>query len=423
MNEDFLHYIWKFQRFNKKNLKLTSGESIEIIQPGILNTDSGPDFFNGQIKLNSTKWAGNVEIHKHSSDWLKHKHQDDLAYDKVILHVVWIDDTPIKRLSGEVIPCIELKGLVSKVLLEQYDQLQKEFTLIPCESSIKSVDSFIIETFIERLAFERLEHKSQRLNQLLKLNKNDWESTLYQMLAKYFGFKVNAIPFELLAQSLPYSIIRKHVGNLFQLEALLFGQAGLLEGDFKGNYPRDLQQGYHYLKAKYRLKAIEPSLWKFMRMRPVNFPSIRIAQFAALLNEKKALFESIVNENEVQQLEKTFSVSASAYWDSHFRFDKPAANKRSKKLGVLAINTLLINSIIPLIFNYAKQKGDGELSERALFFLTQFKPEKNKITRLWSHFNIQADNAQQSQALIELKTNYCDLKKCLNCSIGNSILK
>ncbi len=311
---------------------------------------------------------------------------------------------------------------MKKHYLDNYKELSTNSLQVPCENNIAKVDDLIVKSTLERMLIERLEVKSNRFSQVLKLCKNDWEAALYQFLAKYFGFKVNAIPFELLATSISYSVIRKHTNNLFQLEALLFGQAGFLSNDFKGSYPNDLKKEYLFLKNKYQLIPIDNSLWKFMRMRPTNFPTIRIAQFATLLS-KGAIFQKVVDGNNAQELKDIFKIDASEYWKTHFRFDQPAANKRIKKFGDGSIDILLINTVLPMIFIYSKSKGLDELTNEVLKLYSELKPEKNSIITTWNGLNIKSENAADSQALLQLKSNYCDLNKCLTCSIGNSIIK
>lgn len=423
MNEDLLHYIWKFQLFNHNDLKLTSGEPLQIIRSGIHNTDSGPDFFNGQIKIGLTKWAGNIEIHTLSSHWFQHKHQEDETYERIILHVVWEDDKPVKQSNGDFVPTLQLRGLVNKTILEKYEVLNKAKAWIPCEDYLDSVDQFIKIQALERNLVNRLELRSARIDQLLELNKNDWEATLYQLLAKAFGFKVNSVPFELLASSIDYAIVRKLQTNELQLSALFFGQAGFLKQEWKGNYPVSLSEEYKFLKNKYRLESLNVSLWKFMRMRPSNFPTIRIAQFITIFNENKNLFRAILEAEKISDLKKLFEVEANHYWKSHYRFDVPASKNTFKKLGEESIHILLINSVIPLLFNYGKKIGDEALSERAMLFLQGLPSEKNSITKKWNELGIGAQSAYDSQALIELKNNQCSNKKCLTCTIGSSILK
>ncbi|MBL4708710.1 MAG: DUF2851 family protein [Flavobacteriales bacterium] len=423
MNEELLHYIWKFQLFNHQDLKLTSGESFQVIRSGIHNTDSGPDFFNGQVKIDSTKWAGNIEIHTLSSHWFQHKHQEDETYDRIILHVVWEDDKPVLQANGNLVPTIELKGLVNKTILEKFEVLHKTKAWIPCENYIHTIDRLVKIQAIDRNLISRLEQKSSRIDQILKLTKNDWEATLYQLLAKSFGFKVNSVPFELLAASIDFSKVRKLQQNEEQLSSLFFGQAGFLEQEWKGSYPISLQEQYQFLKNKYQLEALNVSIWKFMRMRPSNFPSIRIAQFVALFHQNKNLFQAVLESEKLTDLKKLFEVEANHYWKSHYRFDVPASKNAIKKLGEASIHILLINSVIPLLFNYGKRIGNEVLVERAVQLLQGLPPERNAITKKWRELDVIAQSAYDSQALIELKNNQCSNKKCLTCAVGSSILK
>ena len=257
MQEEFLHYVWKFQLFNRSNLVTAEGEDLEILSTGLHNHDSGPDFFNGQVRLDKTRWAGNIELHLKASDWFNHNHQKDKLYDKIILHVVWEKDKDVRRNNGDLIPTLELKGLVSKSLLDKYEVLKSRKSWIPCEEEITSVDESIKLMMIDRMLVERLEVKSNRIDQLLSLNKNDWEATLYQLLAKYFGFKVNAVPFELLATSIPFSVFRKYQHNQNQLEALLFGQAGFLVDNCEDDYFIELKEEYKFLKNKAKLTHLD----------------------------------------------------------------------------------------------------------------------------------------------------------------------
>lgn len=423
MTEDFLHYIWKFQRFNPHALQCVSGESVEVIKSGAHNLDSGPDFFNSRLKIGDTEWAGNVEIHLRSSDWYKHGHQSDKVYDKVILHLVWEDDQTVKRSNGDLIPTLELKGRVSKVVLDKYQALSESRLWVPCANEFSSVEEIYLNQQLDRMMVERLEQKSKRIDRLLSLHVNDWEEVFYQLLCRYFGFKVNATPFELLSTTLPFSILRKHQNNLMQLEALLFGQAGFLDKDFKGDYPLQLQKEYKYLAKKYQLKAMDVSLWKFMRMRPSNFPTIRLAQLAALIHKHQKFFSPLIESKEVVQLSDFFKVQASDYWKAHYRFDVPAARNHEKKLGKQSIQLLLINVVSPLLFNYGLKKGSEEFKEKAIELLDNLPAEKNAITKKWEALGAPLESAFHSQALIQLKNNHCEFKKCLTCMLGNAILK
>lgn len=331
MNEDLLHYIWRTQQFNHNDLRLTNGEVIQVLQAGTHNHDSGPDFFNALILQGEIKWAGNIEIHIKSEDWLLHKHQENPVYNKIILHVVWEDNHPISFLDGKPIPTLELKGRVNKQIIDRFELLDTNTSWVACENYLSKIRDEVKQETISDAVVERLEQKSNRLDQILNLTKNDWEASLYQLLAKYFGFKVNSIPFELLASSLSYSILRKHQHNRKQLSALVWGQAGFLEREHKGSYPIELKEEYLFLKNKYQLKSIDPSLWKFMRMRPSNFPTVRIAQFIDLLYKNHNLFQKIIEFEELTQLYSVFQLEAGSYWESHYRFDIPATKKVKRR--------------------------------------------------------------------------------------------
>ncbi|MCB2197575.1 MAG: DUF2851 family protein [Bacteroidetes bacterium] len=420
MKEEFLHYIWKYQLFSNSALKTTHNKSVQIIKPGMHNHDSGPDFFNAKIKIEDTIWAGNVEIHINSSDWYKHNHQDDGAYNNVVLQVVYTHDKDITRANGETIPTVEL--CFDKKLLDNYETLIQQETWIPCEHDLNKVDSFTIQNWIEKLAVERLEEKSDRIYDLLKQTNNSWEEAFYIQLARNFGFKLNAEPFEQLTKSLPLTYLAKHKDNLFQIEALLFGQAGFLDENEGDEYFQKLKQEYLYLKKKFNLKGIERHLWKFLRSRPGNFATIRIAQFAQLIHRSAALFSKVLQTENVKEFYTLFYIVPSDYWENHYQFNKESV-KKSKSLGKSAIDILLINTIIPFLFVYGKAKGLIDLQNRAIEFLEAIKPEKNSIITKWSNLGIKSASAFETQALIQLKNRYCNHKKCLNCQIGNSLIR
>jgi len=423
MNEDLLQYIWNFQLFNSLSLLTTDGEPARVVRSGTQNFDSGPDFFNGQVRIGQMLWVGNIEIHIQSSDWKKHNHQEDLAYSKIILHVVWEDDEPVLQGNGQKVPTVELKGLVKKSVFEKFELLQNANTWIPCESEIRNVDEFVKIQAMEQKLVERLESKSHRLNQILLLRKNDWEATLYQLLAKYFGFKVNAVPFELLGSSIEFNLIRKYRNNENYLLALFFGQAGFLQVDFKDSFPLQLKQAYSFLDNKYKLQALERSIWKFMRMRPSNFPTIRIAQFVGIFIKNGHLFQSIIEAKQLSDLKELFKVGTHTYFDTHYRFDILASKKQTKNLGALSVDILLINAVIPVLFNYGKHIADEMIQERAIEFLQEITWERNSITKKWKELGMPISSAYDSQALIQLKNENCSHKKCLTCAIGNAILK
>ncbi len=353
--EEFLQYIWENRLFHSENVITTTGEIVEIIKAGKRNTDSGPDFFNARIKIADTIWAGNIEIHKKSSDWQKHNHHTDKAYDNVILHVVEIDDSPVKRSNNKLVPTLLLK--YPEQLQTNYQNLLNAKTWIACQNQFHKVDPVILQLGFNRLMIERLENKTDEILERLKQNKNDWNETFYQVLAKMFGFKVNAVPFELLAKSLPLQIMAKHKNNLPQLEALLFGNSGLLNNQLLGdNYYLQLRNEYSFLFKKYRLKGIESHLWKFMRLRPGNFPTIRISQLAALIHRSHGLFSKIIEIENIDKLKELFKVQASKYWNAHYNFNKESKRNSKKELGETSINTLIINVVIPFLFVLVKSK-------------------------------------------------------------------
>lgn len=418
MKEELLHYIWQFQLFNNNNL-VSEEEPLRVIKQGELNHDSGPDFFNARIKIGETIWAGNIEIHVKTSDWYKHGHQHDKAYKNIILHVVYEHDL----LQEKQVPVLELKELIPQNLLQHYNQLMGSTAWIPCSGQPDQVPEFTTITWLERLAIERLQQRHQRIMLLLNQNNGDWQETLYQLLAANFGFKTNAAAFEQLAKATPYHMILKNRFSQLTVEALLFGQAGLLTGRLKGEYPLALKKEYLFQQKKYNLKPIAAVQWKFMRMRPANFPTIRIAQFAALLLSTENLVSAILAIPHQKSLQKLFNVEAGDYWRMHYHFGKESEKKSAKKLGNASIQGILINTVIPFIFSYGQARGLPRLKERALQLLEQTTPEKNSILKKWQKEGISNQNALQSQALLQLYSHYCKPKKCLQCSIGNKLLR
>ncbi len=422
MTEEFLLYIWKLKLFNTVNLTTTKGEGIEVLKSGVLNTDAGPDFFNAQLKIGTTKWAGNVEVHVNANDWNKHGHQNDVAYNNVILHVVFNADTIVRRLSGEEIPTLELKDKIDKKIYQKYLNFKESKDWIPCEKQITLASSLTINNTIDKLLLERLERKSISIINNLKLNSNNLEETFYKQLARNFGFNINAEPFELLAKSLPSLILAKHKNSLFQIEALLFGQSGLLNEHLKDQYLTNLQNEYVYLQQKFKLIPVDEHLWKFLRLRPVNFPTIRIAQFASLIHRSSHLFSKIIETDNLESLKGFMNTDVSGYWQTHYVFDK-ASSKKTKHLGDEAINNIIINTIVPFLFVYGKQKNEEKYVERALQFLEQISGENNSIIKKWQALKMPVKTAYSTQALLQLKNEYCNHKKCLSCAIGSELIK
>ncbi len=422
--EDFLHYVWKFRLFDRINLQTNEGEELEIFSAGMHNSDSGPDFQNARIRIGDTVWAGNVEVHLSSSDWKKHGHTIDNAYNNVILHVVYRDDEPLVLSTGRRVPTLELQNRIPDELYNRYHKLIfGAQTVIPCEASIGQVDSLTLHNWLTRVLVERLEKKSAAVIAALNINRGDWEETFYQFLAANFGFKINAVPFELLAKSLPQNILAKHKNNPMQIEALLFGQAGFLTDSVTDEYPLKLKKEYDFLSKKYKLNPIENHLWKFMRLRPQNFPTIRLAQFAALVVNSNHLFSKVLDIKEVKGLRDLFTaIKVNAYWETHYRFDTESAPS-AKNLGPASVDVLLLNTLALFLFSYGKHNQQQYYINRSLQLLEHLPNENNNIITDFTNLGVKINTAFESQALLELKNNYCNNKKCLQCGVGNKILK
>ncbi len=420
MTEEFLQYVWKLKLFDFSMLVTQDGEEVRVIKTGEMNSHAGPDFFNARVQIGETLWAGNIEIHKKASDWYKHNHQADADYDNIILHVVEEADVIVERANGTPIPTVELH--YDKILSGNYQRLIDSEQWIPCAQHIHLVDEMKLSFWLGKLAIERLSAKADYIDRAMQLNGNNWSETFYQLLARNFGFKTNAEPFELLAKSLPIAIPAKHKGNLFQIEALLFGQSGLLHRNLLGDdYFLQLRKEYEFFQSKYRLQPMAAYIWKFMRLRPNNFPTLRIAQFASLLNQSESLFSKIIECDQIENIAKLFKAGTSDYWNTHFDFNKPSVDQK-KVIGSTAINLVLINTVIPFIFAYGAKRKNEQYKERAVQMLEDITAENNAIVNKWNELGIQTKSAFETQALIQLKSGYCDHKRCINCEIGNEII-
>ena len=420
MQEDFLHYIWKYQIFSALSLQTTRGEVVAINNIGQHNHNSGPDFFNAQLIINEQLWAGNVEIHVKSSDWYVHHHEIDNAYDNVILHVVWEHDTEIFRKDNSEIPTLELKHYVDKNLLNTYQKLIQSKSWINCEGHFNEVDDFLFNNWLERLFIERLEQKSEVIEDLLERSNNNWEDVLFKMLLKNFGLKVNGEAFLSLANSIDFSVVRKLRNDTLDMEALLFGQSNLLEGDAQDGYYIDLKNNYGFLKQKYGLDNLGVLPLQFFRLRPPNFPTIRLSQFANLCDVRPNLFSNIIESKTKDQIYDLFNIGVSSFWQNHYTFSK--TSKTAKKVLTKSfIDLIIINTIIPIKFCYAKFQGKS-IDENLFQLIKQIKIENNStISKFLELKNIEK-NALNSQALLRLKHHYCDKNKCLHCAIGNSLI-
>ena len=421
MREDFLHYIWKYQNLKPIELIGTNNEKITVKSVGLYNSDAGPDFLNSRILINDTEWAGNVEIHLKSSDWYAHKHQKDADYETVILHVVYEDDQAILRKDGSPIPTLVIKPYLPDKSFSNYQTLLSQLDWLACKASLANIDQFTINNWLDCLLVERLEKKTTLIENTLIQLKGDWESVFYVLLAKYFGFKVNSEAFIQLVSNIPMNIYAK-MDNQFQIEALLFGQAALLNREFKDNYPNQLKKEYQFLKAKYQLFEMSESSWKFLRLRPANFPTIRIAQFAQLIFQQKNLFSKIIEIEKIESLYNILQTEANTYWKTHFVFDKESQANKFVKMGKSSLDILIINAVVPTLFAYGKSVDNDKYCNRAIEFLEKIKAEKNSIINHFKQFGLYAASAYESQALIELKNNFCQQKNCLNCAIGNKVL-
>ncbi len=421
MKEDFLHHVWQYKKFSLQGLKTVQGEPIEIINAGQYLQQSGPDFFNAQLVIGGQKWAGNVEIHIKSSDWYLHSHENDPNYDNVVLHVVWEHDTEVMRRDNSEIPVLELKHYTDPKLIESYNALAAAKTWIYCEKELESMNGFVLENWKERLFFERLERKAAPILQLATERGNDWEAVLFCFLAKNFGLNTNGGTFFALANSLPFGVVRKESFDAENLEALLLGRAGLLDGDYEDACPRDLKARYAYMAHKHQLKPAHIDSPEFFRHRPDNFPTIRLSQFAQLYHKHQNLFSKVIGSATVEDIYEIFEVQASSYWQTHYTFDKESSKKR-KALTASFIDLIIVNTIIPFRFAYARHTGK-ELSEELIGLLKSVAPEKNAVVNKFRSFKVVAESAYDTQSLLQLRNEYCAHKRCMQCALGLELLK
>lgn len=426
MQEDFLYYLWKLQYFDKKSLTTCSGEPLTVLQQGTRNDHAGPDFLNGKIIINDVTWHGHVEMHINASDWYAHQHQKDKAYENVILHVVWNHDKDIQQPDGTMIPTLALKDIVKPHLHRQYQELLQNQDTILCAKQLPQVPDFVKTSMLDKALFQRLTNKHNLVYRLLEDNKGDWEETAYQLLANNFGFKVNSASLLALAKDLPLKVLAKQADQLSSIEALLLGQAGLLrqeEQNETNEYLAALQKEHQYLAHKYQLStdSAYPNQWKFFRLRPANFPTIRIAQLAQLLHQHPSIFDFLVN-TPTEILRNRLSIMQSIYWQDHYQFGKTSKAK-IPGLGKASIENILINTVVPLLVAYGKAKDEQDYVDRAVAILQHLPAEYNTITRHWEKVGIRVKSAFDSQALIELFNNFCSQKQCLSCNIGTDILK
>ena len=418
--EQLLHYVWKHKIFPLKELKTTTGQQVEVIDTGLANTDAGPDFFNAKLKLDGVLWIGNIEIHERSSDWFKHGHHADAGYNSVILHIASEIDTEISRSNGERIPQIQL--ICPEAVRTNYKELLETDSYPPCYRIIPSLPPFTAHSWMTALQMERFEQKATLLNERLKRCQGNWEDAFFITLARNFGFGLNGDAFETWAYRLPFRAVDKHRNDLFQIEAIFFGQAGILEDSDGDGYYLRLKKEYTYLQHKFGLIPMDASLWRFLRLRPANFPHIRIAQLACLYHRAYGLLSRIMETETLQGVRDILKGGTSEYWLTHYTFGGSSPS-RPKTLSNTSLDLLIINTVVTFLYAYGLHKGNRVLCARAGSFLEELKAENNYITRMWEQCGMKASNAADSQALIQLKKEYCDKKKCLYCRIGYEYLK
>ncbi len=423
MREDFLHYLWRLARFDLRDLQTTEGEPLTIRQFGTHNTNAGPDFDDARLRIGALQWAGKVEIHVYSSDWYVHRHEEDPAYAGVILHVVLEEDRPVFRRDGTRIPCLELKGRIPGGIRNRYWRLLHNEYWVPCQTQLHHVAPPVRNLFLQRVLAERLSRRAEQFTQRLEESSRDWEDAFYRTLARAMGGKVNAEAMELLARSLPLRVLLRHKHSLLQLEALLFGQSGLLpeEQPEEDPYLRRLRREYGLLRIKHQLHPIPATAWRFLRMRPNNFPTLRIAQLAGLYHRSGQLFGKALAAADVAELQQMFNVRLGGYWRDHYRFG-PAGDAHAHRLGEVAIHSILINAVAPAYFTYGKLRDDARYHDRALELLEALPAERNTVTERWRKLDWPARSAADSQALLELKQQYCAPTRCTSCAVGCAIL-
>lgn len=419
--ENLLHYAWKYRLYQSDSLLTVDNLPVEVIDPGIHNFDSGPDFFNAKLRIGGILWVGNVEIHLRASDWNRHNHDTDRSYNSVIAHIVSDSDCQVVSQEGRVVPQFVLPYPMH--LEKQYISLLKSDSLIACRNYIHHLDPFVFTSWKTRLLIERLEQKSVLIDQIAQLSCNDWDTIFYTLLGRSFGFGINSEPFERLVRSIPFQIVMKHSDSLFQLEALFLGQAGFLsDTECKEVRYQRLQREYAYLKHKHQLQEMDTSVWKLAKTHSYNFPVVRIAEFAALFHSYERFFALIVDKmKSLDDLIALFQVNADAYWDNRFSFDIPSPFNK-KHLGRESILIVIINAVIPVLFAYGKYLGEEHVTERAFAILEEIKAENNSIVRNWKSLGIRIDTAYDSQAIIQLQKEYCNKRKCLFCPVGYKIM-
>ncbi|MBE0676754.1 MAG: DUF2851 family protein [Bacteroidales bacterium] len=424
MKEEFLHFVWRYRLYDSGKLQDSEGNLVEVISPGEYNRDAGPDFLNARIRIGDTVWAGNAEIHINASDWFRHGHHNDHAYNNVVIHVVASNDRQAVTASGRSVP--SLVPAIAEGVYEKYSEYVNNPMIIACQNDLPGLDKYYLSHWLNYLSIERLQSKSETIGITLRETNNDWEESLYRLVARYYGARVNTDNFEMLAKSLPLKLLHKHADNRLQVEALLFGMAGMLTGELfrdavSDDYFRELMREFRVLRSKYSLVPMHGWLWKFHRLRPAGFPTVRLSQLAGLICRSRRLFSEVLEATSTEMLHSLLDNPASDYWNEHYSFGKKSG-RRSGHAGEGTIDILIINVIIPMLFVHGTLRGPVSLCDRAVDFLGEIRAESNRITREWSSIGVSAASASDSQALNHLLNEYCRKRRCLECRAGQKLI-
>ena len=427
--EEFLHFVWQFQYYEKADLKTTDGQSVVVTHTGFWNTDAGPDFKEARVHIGSIEWHGHIEIHLKSSDWYNHKHQMDAAYENVVLHVVWENDKEVHRKDRTPLPQLELKNRISLELLAKYQDLIQQRVEVPCQTYRQLIEALKAQSMVDRVVVERLQRKVKEIRIMLERLNGDWDATAVHLLTRYFGFKKNEDAFRQLSHRVSYKVLQKLAHKKVDTEAYFLGVAGFLKSPGNDEYARELAERFRYISHKYRLppSGITETSWKFLRMRPANFPTLRLAQLAAILHESPRIFAAFLAAEGVKDLKELLTVEVSLYWQNHYKFGEQSGDGasvgRHPGIGTGSQEILLINCIVPLLFAYGREHSNPDLEEKALSLLHELKFESNSITDKLKFLPVKMATAYESQASIELYHFYCMPRKCLNCQIGIDLIK
>ena len=424
MKEAFLHYVWRTRRFQRDDLRTTTGARVDLLQFGRYNTGSGPDFSEGRVRIGDTMWAGHIEMHLKSSDWHHHRHQFDPAYDNVVLHVVWEDDEPVLNARGVALPTLVLRPLVSELVVERYEQLAADEHAIPCQRFLSETPQLILDGWVERMTLQRLERKTEEIHKLLAAKRSDWDGAFFHQLGRCLGLPLNAGAMDALLEALPLTLLQRYRSDTVALEALLLGTSGLLEldADYFDEYPRQLVREFRHLAHKHELTPLSAAMWNFRGLRPASFPTMRLVQLAAVLRSLPRVFDAFLEESDPRAMLKLLDVEPHAYWRTHYVIDRASAPRR-KTIGKAAGQTAVINAVVPFVFLYGRLQGRPECEARALNLLEGLPPERNGIIKQWAAIGLEPESASESQALLTLRKEYCQPRRCLECAIGHCLLK